>query len=163
MRAKYFGPILLGLLPATAHAALPMSYLHGNGIKADPVVTLTWALLILSIVVSMVVGLLVLFGAWRRRSGTAVAAIEAVPVSRGGNGLPWLTFGLDRQRSGRNSQLYLVGSKAWLRPQYFEVGVVRSVAGCRHGCRYARHHTAVLSVELRFCQSGRSWAGHPFL
>ena len=84
----------LALFPAAAHAAFPMSYMSGNGAKAYPVVTLTWALLILAIAVSVVIGVLVLAGAWQRRSGIAASAIEQVPVARSGSGLAWITIGV---------------------------------------------------------------------
>ncbi len=94
MKHCRLAPCGLALLPAAAHAAYPMSYMSGNGAKAYPVVTLTWALLILAIAVSVVIGVLVLAGAWRRRSGVAVNAIEQAPVARTGSGLAWITIGI---------------------------------------------------------------------
>jgi cytochrome c oxidase subunit 2 len=91
--AGSIGLACAGLLPIAAYA-LPMGYLHGNGPKAFPVVTLTWALLDLSITVSVIIGLLVLAGAWRRRADVAASAIATMPVTPGGNGLPWITIGV---------------------------------------------------------------------
>ncbi len=89
-----------------AHAAVPLGYLRGYGPKADPVVALTWGLLIISIVVVVIISILVLLGVWLRRARVE-GAIEHAPVLRGGNGLPFLIWGVGI------SSLALVASLVW--------------------------------------------------
>ncbi len=95
------------LLPASAWAATPLSYLTGYGAKAGPVVTLTWGLLIISIAVIVIVSVLVLAGIWRRRATGANGAVRLVPLSPQGSGLGLLTVGVGV------SSLVLVGSLVW--------------------------------------------------
>jgi cytochrome c oxidase subunit 2 len=98
--------LLVGLVTAPAHAGIPLGYLSGFGPRADPVVALTWGLLCISIIVVVIISVLVLLGVWRRRAKVG-GAIELVPVSRGGNGLPWLYWGVGI------STIVLVGSLVW--------------------------------------------------
>ncbi|MDQ2803438.1 MAG: cytochrome c oxidase subunit II [Pseudomonadota bacterium] len=95
------GPATLGAvavaLPALTHPAWadpPLSYLHGFGTRADPVVALTWGLLIISIVVSVIMCALVGIGIWRRRVPLSGGPISLIPVQRGGSGLQWLSWGV---------------------------------------------------------------------
>ena len=53
--------------PVSAAAAAPMNYLRSFGPRADEIAALTWALLILSILVIVIVSALVLIGVIRRR------------------------------------------------------------------------------------------------
>ena len=46
--------------------AIPLSYLHGFGAKAYPVTALTWGLLVISVIVTIVCTALVVIGEWRR-------------------------------------------------------------------------------------------------
>lgn len=91
---------------ASAHAQTPLGYLRGTGPKAVPVVQLTWGLLIISIIVVVVISALVLVGIWVRRV-PALTDIHSIPVSRGGNGIRWITIGL------AISSVVLLGSFIW--------------------------------------------------
>ncbi len=84
----------------------PLSYLRGFGAAADPVVALTWGLLAISIVVSVVISALVFTGVLARRAPGA-GPIESVPVDRGGNGLPWFYWGIGL------TTIALLGSLVW--------------------------------------------------
>lgn len=100
--------LFAALLPARpAAAAPPLSYLHGFGAKADPVVELTWGMLIIAIAVVVIVTLLVLAGIWRRRTTAAGGALASVPVERGGNGLKWISIGVSL------SSVALFGTLIW--------------------------------------------------
>lgn len=79
------------LIPAPAKAASPLSYLVGFGPKADPVVALTWGMLLIAIGVVIAISLLVLGGAVGRGRHVDIAS---VPVERGGNGLRWIWIGV---------------------------------------------------------------------
>lgn len=81
------------LLASPARAAVPLGYLSGFGPKADPVVMLTWGLLLISIVVVVIIAALVAVGTLRRRVRGG-APIALVPVERGGGGLRWFVVGL---------------------------------------------------------------------
>jgi cytochrome c oxidase subunit II len=82
------------LCAAPAHAATPLNYLVGYGTKAYPVVGLTWGLLIIAIIVSLIFIILVPLGTWLRRHPRGNLALEAIPVERRGSGLRWLTIGI---------------------------------------------------------------------
>lgn len=73
-------------------AAQVLGYMTGAGPKAYPVVALTWALLILSGIVVLIISALVVVGVLRRRAGTT--DIRAVPLARTGSGIRWITVGL---------------------------------------------------------------------
>jgi cytochrome c oxidase subunit 2 len=96
-----------GLCATSAHAATPLNYLVGYGTKAYPVVGLTWGLLIISIIVSLIFLILVPLGAWLRRHPRGIIALEAVPIERSGSGLKWLSIGLVL------SSVALLGSLVW--------------------------------------------------
>ncbi len=105
MRRICCGSLLL-LGAAQAHAAAPLGYLHGFGPKADPVVTLTWGLLIISIAVIVIITSLVVVGVWYRRERSS-RPIAQVPIGREGNGLRWVSIGAGL------STLVLLGSLVW--------------------------------------------------
>jgi cytochrome c oxidase subunit 2 len=90
-----------------ASAATPLSYLHGFGTKTDPVVPLTWGVLIISIGVVAIVGLLLLAGVWRRSMIAPGGVLAGVAIERGGNGLRWIYIGLSL------SMIALVGTLVW--------------------------------------------------
>jgi cytochrome c oxidase subunit 2 len=94
-------------LPAPARADLPMTYLRAYGGKAHDIAQLTWALLILSIVVVAIVSALVLVGVLVRRSRTAEMPGERRAVERAGSGLAWIYIGVGL------STLALIGAVAW--------------------------------------------------
>src|SRR5689334_17981473 len=74
------------LVPEAARADVPMGYLRGFGLKAQYVSTLTWALLILSIAVVVIVSALVLIGVLLRRARTT-APFQRQPIEESGNGI----------------------------------------------------------------------------
>ena len=95
------------LAPAVARADAPMNYLRSFGVRAHEIASLTWGLLIISILVAIIVSALVLVGVMRRRAPhTAEVALE--PVSRGSSsGILWIYIG------GGLSILALLGSMIW--------------------------------------------------
>jgi cytochrome c oxidase subunit II len=95
------------LLPAGARADAPMSYLRASGPKGQHIVTLTWALLIQSIVVIAIISVLVLVGVLVRRSRRSTRPGEALPVEESGSGLSWIYIGVGL------SILALVASTVW--------------------------------------------------
>ncbi|MDB5396890.1 MAG: coxB [Rhodospirillales bacterium] len=70
-----------------------MSYLSGAGVKADPVVALTWGVLVISIAVVIIVSILLLAGIQRGRSRVAAVDIELQQVERRGNALALVYWG----------------------------------------------------------------------
>jgi cytochrome c oxidase subunit 2 len=70
----------------------PLNYLTGSGPLANPVVALTWGLLVISIAVVVIVTGLVVAGVFARRMKTTDAARVAVRPS--GDGLRWLWIGM---------------------------------------------------------------------
>lgn len=101
----------LGSLAATwavpTDLAIPLSYLHGFGAKAYPVTALTWGLLVISVIVTIVCTALVVIGVWRRRVTEVGDAVERIPVERGPAGLRWITMGVGI------SSVALLGSLIW--------------------------------------------------
>jgi cytochrome c oxidase subunit 2 len=91
--------------PGSASADFPVSYLHGNGSKAYPVVALTWGLLAISIVVTLIVCGLLVAGIVAKRAKAADPA--ATPVGGSGGGTPWLAWGTGI------STIALFGSLLW--------------------------------------------------
>lgn len=93
------------LLTGSARAAVPLSYLTGDGIKAYPVVRLTWGLLVISIAVVIIITGLVVVGIWRRPHDAA--ALESVAIERSGSGLNWISIGVGI------SSVFLLVSLIW--------------------------------------------------
>jgi cytochrome c oxidase subunit II len=122
-----------GLCMTAAHAATPLNYLVGYGTKAYPVVGLTWGLLIISIVVSLIFLILVPLGIWRRHYPRGTLALEAVPIERRGSGLKWLAIGLAL------SSVALVGSLVWTMTVLADVN--------------SPHGPAALTIEV----TGQQW------
>jgi cytochrome c oxidase subunit II len=75
-------------------AAFPMNYLSTAGLAGRPVVSLLWGLIATSLVVILVTSLLVLVGAWRRRSDANLPAAGRLPVERPERGLAWIAIGV---------------------------------------------------------------------
>lgn len=71
----------------------PLAYLDAAGPRAHTILPLTWFTLLVSIIVCIVVGILLWIGVQRARSAPGVD-ITSVPVSRGCNGLRWISVGL---------------------------------------------------------------------
>jgi cytochrome c oxidase subunit 2 len=94
--------------PATAHANAPMNYLQSFGPKAHEIANLTWALLILSILVVAIISALVVVGAMRRRALPPDREVRLEPISRGsGSGVLWIYIGVGL------STLALLGAMVW--------------------------------------------------
>ena len=86
--------VSLLLFPAASLAQTPLSYLHSSGDKADSVVPLTWAVLIVSMVVVVIISLLLVGAVWRR-PGLAVPSPGArLDVAREEGGLSWIWIGV---------------------------------------------------------------------
>lgn len=95
------------LAPAAAQAEAPMNYLQGFGAKAHQVVPLTWALLILSILVVVIVSALVAAGVTRRRAPQR-SDVTLEPISHGSStGVLWIYIGVGL------STLALLGAMVW--------------------------------------------------
>ena len=72
----------------------PLGYLDGAGPKAHSVVPLTWFVLLVSIAVCIIIGALLWMAIRRRRATDNPAEIHSIPVSRGADGIRWITVGL---------------------------------------------------------------------
>lgn len=104
---------LVAALPATlllqtaAYADTPMAYTVGFGTKNYAVVSLLWALLIVSLLVIAIVSGLVLAGLIRHRDAPASNDPHQVPIARPERGLGWIYVG-----SGISAAV-LVGAAIW--------------------------------------------------
>lgn len=74
-------------------AASPLSYLSADGQKAHTVLPLTWAVLIISLSVAVIIAALVTFGVWRRGAATPIGSLREMPVG-GPAGLSWIYIGV---------------------------------------------------------------------
>jgi cytochrome c oxidase subunit 2 len=84
-----------------------MAYLSGSGTKNYPVVTLLWALLIVSLPVVAIVSALLLAGLFRRRTSPATSEPRQVAIARPSGGLSWIYVG------SAISAAALVGTAIW--------------------------------------------------
>ncbi len=92
----------------SAHANAPMNYLQSFGPKAHAIANLTWALLILSILVVVIISAAVLVGILRRRALPPGNEVRLEPISHGsGSGVLWLYIGMGL------STLALLGAMVW--------------------------------------------------
>jgi cytochrome c oxidase subunit 2 len=80
--------------PIVAGAASPMTYMSSDGPAANPITSLGWGLLALSIFVAVFIAFAVLIGIWWKRGEGAYDDRGWPVVTRGRNGMPWLTFGV---------------------------------------------------------------------
>ena len=102
MRMRRHGKPLVALavalagsfLSAAASADAPLSYMRGYGLKAYPVVTLTWALLLISVAVILIIAVLGIAAMLRRRAVLAIGDDRRLPVTRGEGGLQWIYIGV---------------------------------------------------------------------
>lgn len=85
----------------------PMNFLQAFGDKASVIASLTWAMLILSIVVVVVVTALTLVGVLKRRTTVGAADARFEPILRPSGGLSWITIGVSI------STLALLGGMVW--------------------------------------------------
>ena len=72
----------------------PLGYLDSAGPRAHSVVALTWFTLIVSIVVCVVISALLCIAIRRSRVGDKATDMRSIPVTRGENGVRWITVGL---------------------------------------------------------------------
>lgn len=84
-----------------------MTYTVGFGAKNYPVVTLLWALLIVSALVIAIVTALLLAGLLQRRDTPPTGDPRQVPLGRSGNGLAWIYIGT------AVSAVVLIGAAVW--------------------------------------------------
>lgn len=84
--------LLGGATPAAANP--PLSYLRTFGPAADPATQLSWGAMVVSIAVSVIIGLLVLVGVWRRSATRDALLIGQVPIERRGGGVRWIWIGV---------------------------------------------------------------------
>lgn len=84
-----------------------MAYTAGHGTRNYGVVTLLWALLIVSILVVVIVTALLIAGLVRGRRGQRVADPATVPVERPDRGLSWIYVGTVI------SAVVLIGAAVW--------------------------------------------------
>ena len=82
----------LFMLPQTANAA-PLQYLSGAGAKADPVVWLTWGVLLVSIGVIVIIAVLLAGAIWHR-PGQGWIVGQRGTLLRNEGGLSWLWIGV---------------------------------------------------------------------
>jgi len=100
-------PWCLFVLPAAAQANAPLSFLTGYGDRADPVVGLTWGVLLVSIAVTIAVTALLAVALWHRPGIRPSAPGAALEVQRTAGGLRWVWIGVGA------SSLILLLSVAW--------------------------------------------------
>ena len=72
----------------------PLGYLDAAGQRAQTTLPLTWLTLIISVVVCLIIAILLWLGIRRSRAAGGAEETRAVEVSRGGNGLRWISVGL---------------------------------------------------------------------
>ena len=83
---------MLSPLALPAQAA-PLQYLSGSGDKAAPVVSLTWGVLIISCIVTLLIAGLLAGAIWHR-PGLRMTPGERAPVAQEEGGLAWLWWGV---------------------------------------------------------------------
>jgi cytochrome c oxidase subunit 2 len=93
-KSSFFAFCAAALLPAGARAAAPLNYLTGAGDKADPVVSLTWGVTIISIGVIVIISLLVAGAIWRRPGIGLQPAGSRLAVDAKTDGLRWIWIGV---------------------------------------------------------------------
>jgi cytochrome c oxidase subunit 2 len=103
------GAVFLGtiLVAASARAQTPLSYLEAHGARAYPINSLTWALIIVSLVVVLMSIVLVLAATFRRRMWRADALPGRVELEPLRSGIGWIAIGVGA------STLVLFGMTAW--------------------------------------------------
>jgi cytochrome c oxidase subunit 2 len=90
---------------AQAHA--PLGFLSGYGDRADPVVGLTWGVLIISIAVSVIIAVLLSIAIWHRPGIEAPAPGATLEVQRRPGSMRWVWIGV------AGSSVVLLFSVAW--------------------------------------------------
>jgi cytochrome c oxidase subunit 2 len=95
------------LPPWTARAQGPMYYLETFGPRGDAIADLTWGLIALVVGVVIIISVLVLIGAFARRTRQGFDEDGRLPVTRSGTGLTWIYIGLAL------TTMALAGSATW--------------------------------------------------
>jgi cytochrome c oxidase subunit 2 len=72
----------------------PLSYLGGDSFQSHYVTPLLWWTIIVSVVVTLVITILVVWGVLRRRAGSGASALQGVPVVPSEGGARWIYYGL---------------------------------------------------------------------
>jgi cytochrome c oxidase subunit 2 len=82
-----------GILVPVAARATPLDYLHAGGGRADPVVPLTWGVMLVSIAVIVIISALVAIAVWRKPSETQRTG-EKMALMPDTGGTRWITIGV---------------------------------------------------------------------
>ncbi len=77
-----------------SNIAAPLNFLSGYGDRADPVVTLTWGVLGISVAVIVIIALLVAAAVWRSSGIAAPAPGTQLPLESPDGGQRWIWIGL---------------------------------------------------------------------
>jgi cytochrome c oxidase subunit 2 len=92
-RGKTAWTILATAILASPASATPLDYLHAAGARADPVVSLTWGVTIISVVVILIIGVLVAGAVWHRPGESFQPSRKSALVATTG-GLSWIWIGV---------------------------------------------------------------------
>jgi cytochrome c oxidase subunit 2 len=95
------------VVPYLAQASAPLGYLSGYGERADPVVGLTWGVLIVSLAVMIIIAVLLAIAIWHRPGIKAPAPGSTLEVRRPQGSLRWVWIGVAA------SSVVLLLSVAW--------------------------------------------------
>ena len=99
---------LSGLAVASyAWADTPMSYMRTYGPAGYPVTQLNWGVTAISVLVSVIIGLLVLWAVFRRRPPAQLDQQGRLPLAREPGGLKWIYIGVGI------TMLVLIGVTTW--------------------------------------------------
>jgi cytochrome c oxidase subunit 2 len=90
---RFAGAVMLLGLSTTAVEAVPLQYLSGASDKAQPVVWLTWGVLVVSVAVIIIIGLLLAAAIWHR-PGLRMGIGERTALGGEAGGLNWLWIGV---------------------------------------------------------------------
>jgi cytochrome c oxidase subunit 2 len=71
-----------------------MNYLSAYGSKANIVLPLTWGVLVIALVVTLIILFSVAAGTWRRGRSLSSQPISEIPVGGTGSGLNWIYIGV---------------------------------------------------------------------
>ena len=89
--------LAFGCAPSAAWAGLLdrayLQYLTGDGVRAHPVVHLTWGVTLISLAVIVIISAVVVTASIRRGPRPTPAADGKLPVGRRGSGLSWIYVG----------------------------------------------------------------------
>ena len=96
----------------------PLNYLVGAGTRAYPVVWLTWGLICVSLVVTVIVSVLVVRGIMKKRAALPPEQAVLPPVKRPASGLEWIYIGVSV------STIALFASAVWTMYTLAAVGPV---------------------------------------